>query len=304
MSRSILRRLQPALRASLTGTLLVALTVACADDPVGVGPVAPNGTIAGDDIVVADATLTACGIGFWKNHMDSETWGPTGYAPDASVGSAFDGAEPYQDHTLAEALGLMGGRGVDGAKAILMRAGVGALLNAAHPDVDYPMGALDVLVAVSSAFDTGNRRTILALAEELDLLNDGTCGPESGEPGDPDLPDLIVERIVFTSADATTLSRTTTIKNVGTAPVDVNGVSVQGFYSADTNLDQGDAAAGGRSASIVTRILEPGESMDVPGLFALPEPEHVYLLMIVDYGETITESDETNNIGVAELPAG
>jgi hypothetical protein len=300
MSRSMLRHSNRPRWTGLTGTLVVAALAACADAPAGVGPTAP---VFGDDIVTAETTMTSCGIGFWKNHVDSETWGPTGYSPDASVGTVFDEAEPHQNHTLSEALGLAGGPGVNGAKAILVRAAVGALLNAAHPDIDYGMSAGQVIEAVNAALDGRNRRTMLALAEELDLLNDGTCTTEPGGPGDPLLPDLIVERIVFTAADGGNHYWTATLKNVGTAPVDMDFVVVQAFYSADANLDLGvDAAAGGRVAAVNTWILEPGESMNVPWHSGTPGPEHNYLLVMVDYGDKIEESDETNNVGAALLP--
>jgi hypothetical protein len=52
-----------------------------------------------------------------------------------------------------------------------------------------------------------------------------------------------------------------------------------------------------------TRILDPGESVDVPSNCGIEvAPEHAYLLVVVDHADIIEESDEGNNIGVFALP--
>ena len=71
-----------------------------------------------------------CSHGFWKNHPDK--W--SGYSPNQKVKSVFPAAPAsIKDLTLLEGLKLGGG----GANA-LTRQAVAALLNAAHPQVDYP----------------------------------------------------------------------------------------------------------------------------------------------------------------------
>jgi hypothetical protein len=51
---------------------------------------------------------------------------------------------------------------------------VAALLNAAHPDVDYPMTEQEVIDAVNDALG-GSRSDMLELAAELDELNNLGC---------------------------------------------------------------------------------------------------------------------------------
>ncbi|MCC7178506.1 MAG: hypothetical protein IT177_08955 [Acidobacteria bacterium] len=116
-----------------------------------------------------------CTPGYWKNHTDS--WPPTGYSPAQTVGSVFAaGAFPsLAGETLLQALQGGGGPGTLGAATILIRAGVAALLNAAHPDMAYTRTAASVIADVNAALASGNRDTMLALASSLDRDNNLGC---------------------------------------------------------------------------------------------------------------------------------
>jgi len=103
---------------------------------------------------------------------------PTGFSPSQTVGSVFPSALAYPDlgtATLAEALDFPGGSGVEGAARILLRAAVAALLNAAHPDVEYPSIVADVIAAVDAALASGDRSAMLELATQLDNDNNLGC---------------------------------------------------------------------------------------------------------------------------------
>lgn len=112
-----------------------------------------------------------CTPGYWKNHLDS--WGPTGYTPGQSLTSVF-GANALSG-SLLDGLGFGGGPGVTGAKRILLRAAVAALLNAAHPGVAYTQSAASVIASVNAALASGSRDTMLALASSLDRDNNLGC---------------------------------------------------------------------------------------------------------------------------------
>ncbi len=117
-----------------------------------------------------------CTPGFWKNH--EAAWGPTGYSPGQTVGSVFTvpaDLSDLADDTLLEALDYGGGPKVKGAAQILLRAAVAALLNASHPDVDYPSSPSDVIADVNSALASLDRDTILDLATALDNDNNLGC---------------------------------------------------------------------------------------------------------------------------------
>jgi len=52
---------------------------------------------------------------------------------------------------------------------------VAALLNAAHPGVNYPRSVGQVISDVNAALLTGDRATMLTLAGQLDAENNGVC---------------------------------------------------------------------------------------------------------------------------------
>jgi hypothetical protein len=70
-----------------------------------------------------------CTPGFWKNHYTH--WGPTGYSPDDVFDTVFDCDLFGDDTTLGEAVH------VEWTHNVLAFHAVAALLNAAHPGVDF-----------------------------------------------------------------------------------------------------------------------------------------------------------------------
>jgi hypothetical protein len=81
-----------------------------------------------------------------------------------------------ESRTLLQALQAKGGPRLPGAARILLRSAVAALLNSATPEVGYPLTTAQIIAAVDAALDSGSRSTILALAAELDRLNNaGDC---------------------------------------------------------------------------------------------------------------------------------
>lgn len=119
---------------------------------------------------------TGCTPGYWKNHEDS--WAGTGYSPDQTTGSVFSGASAFPSlasQSLLQSLQGGGGSGTLGGARILLRAAVAALLNAAHPDMDYPRTTAEILADVNAALTSNNRNTMLALASALDSDNNLGC---------------------------------------------------------------------------------------------------------------------------------
>jgi hypothetical protein len=117
-----------------------------------------------------------CTPGYWKNHPNA--WSVTGYSQLQMVQSVFGAAAGYGSigtASLREALAFNGGRGAEGAARILLRAAVASLLNAAHPDVDFPWSGGDITADVNEALDSGDRDTMLGLASQLDWDNNLGC---------------------------------------------------------------------------------------------------------------------------------
>lgn len=119
-----------------------------------------------------------CSVAFWKRHC--RQW--VGYTPCTRVGEVFTVPGPLSNLngvTLHWALRATDRPGVQGAARTLLREGVAALLNAAHPDVAYPMSEAEVVANVNQALATLSRPAMLVAAAELAQLNALAC-PLSG----------------------------------------------------------------------------------------------------------------------------
>lgn len=145
--------------ASRTKTITLTLLILLVLVPfIGVEPVA--------------ACEEGCTPGYWKNHPDA--W--VGHSPDDHVGDVFD-VPSYlglADDTLLEALNYKGGKGLEGAARILLRAAVAALLNASHPDI-IGFDPAYLVGEVNGALDSGYRSTMLWWASFLDDNNNLGC---------------------------------------------------------------------------------------------------------------------------------
>jgi hypothetical protein len=137
--------------------------------------------------------------GFWKNHgpdapSGNDAWQFTAYYPpeDYALGLVFANAglvldESLLDMNLLEALpNLKGGKGLEGAGEILLRAAIASLLNASFheeagheigPDGVFPYTSAEIIAmvnaAIAEAVATEDRQPMLDLAYELDQFNNG-----------------------------------------------------------------------------------------------------------------------------------
>jgi PKD repeat protein len=139
----------------------------------------------------------ACTPGFWSNNGLRLALWPAGYAPADPVSGLFAQAGGYLgDATLLAALeGYMdsdaGRNTIAGASEILVRAAVAAVLNEASFGAAYPASDVQAIRDdVNAALTSGDRATILALAELLDWWNnsyelDGAMGLVLDAEGDP-----------------------------------------------------------------------------------------------------------------------
>jgi hypothetical protein len=122
--------------------------------------------------------LQGCTPGYWKNHEAS--WAATGYTRSQTIASVFGGASAANyaslgSQSLSAGLSFGGGSTLQGGAQILFRAAIAAVLNAAHPGVNYPLTAAQIIADVNTALATNNRATLIALATTLDNLNNAGC---------------------------------------------------------------------------------------------------------------------------------
>ncbi len=115
-----------------------------------------------------------CTPGYWKNHP--KAWAATGYTTSMTVEDVFDVPDAFNldSKTLLQALSFLGGPYKLGSARTLLRAATAAVLNAAHPDVDYPLSAADIISQVNTAL-LGTRAQMLALKDTLDMYNNLGC---------------------------------------------------------------------------------------------------------------------------------
>ena len=119
--------------------------------------------------------------GFWKNHTD--VW--QGYSPSQTLESVFDVPDSLglDNATLLDALNFGGGPGVLGAAKNLFRHAVAAILNAAHPEVEYAMTSNAIITGVNTALASNNASTISTLKDLLDTYNNAGGGIDAhGNP--------------------------------------------------------------------------------------------------------------------------
>ncbi|MBP8055060.1 MAG: hypothetical protein KA314_04430 [Chloroflexi bacterium] len=76
--------------------------------------------------------------------------------------------------TMLQALNFNGGAGQIAAARTLLRSAVAALLNAASPDVSYPLTEAEIIADVNTAL-ASDRNAMLTLATELDMYNNLGC---------------------------------------------------------------------------------------------------------------------------------
>lgn len=144
-----------------------------------------TGSGAIDDIVLCRLEEVpeggeGCTLGYWKNHSDA--WQPTGHTTATPVSSVFTVPAELTDlngdgdaDTLIDALNFGGGPGLAGAARNLLKQAAAALLSASHPDVSYGLTAAQVIAQVNDALASGDRPSMIAVAGDLDTLNNEGC---------------------------------------------------------------------------------------------------------------------------------
>ena len=116
---------------------------------------------------VASACEYGCTPGYWKNHP--EVWEGITFVPGFDYPEIDLNSDPGFDTPL-EMLSYHGGPGIDGAKRILLRAYIASFLNH-EMFAQFPFD----MAEVQTAYNSGDRQTMIDLAAELDSLNNGVC---------------------------------------------------------------------------------------------------------------------------------
>ncbi len=198
--------------------------------------------------------------GYWKKHLDD--W--VNYVPSDKTGDVFN--LPHQlsclNKSLLKALKFGGGSGVVRAAMLLMKQSVAAILNAAHPGINYPLTESEVINTVNEALNTLNRKTMLSLKNTLDDYNNlgGDLNDNSGtgiynitftisllnngtnEASGVEVSDVLSANLTFISANANIgfYNPEIGIWNIGSLPAGVTAIleitTETNITGADSNI--------------------------------------------------------------------
>jgi hypothetical protein len=137
----------------------------------------PNDITDSDTHSVTVRGVEGCTPGYWKVSQHFDSWVPTGYTTNQTLESVFDVPNVFglDNNTLLQALSFKGGSGNTAAARILLRSAVAALLNAAHPSINYPRTPASVIADVNAALASNNRPTMIRLKNQLDRDNNAGC---------------------------------------------------------------------------------------------------------------------------------
>jgi hypothetical protein len=117
-----------------------------------------------------------CTASFWN--AEPGAW-RGGIHPTQRLGDVFlNNRQQYQSlesATLRLALRFKEGMGLLGAAKALLREGTAALLNAAHPEIEFPLTRTQVLHRVGGALSTQDPAVLVAAAKELAAMNAAGC---------------------------------------------------------------------------------------------------------------------------------
>jgi len=127
---------------------------------VGCGSIVCDSATASVTVVPCEEGDEGLTPGYWKNHLGD--WPPTGYSPDDSFKAVFSVGP---DVTLLQALNTGGG-----GEAALGRHAVAALLNAAHPNINYEYSVGEVIAMVQDAYATGDYEGTKDILEDYNEL--------------------------------------------------------------------------------------------------------------------------------------
>lgn len=116
-----------------------------------------------------------CTIGYWGRPQHFDSW-PAPYTTNTTLAEAgFIGA-PNPNDTLLQAINdYQGGPTLNNKINLMLKQAAAALLNAAHPDVNYAFTVPQVLAAANSAIASGNQTVISDTQAAFDAANNNGC---------------------------------------------------------------------------------------------------------------------------------
>ena len=166
-------------RRKLTGAALgVSAVFTLASRPVWANQCTISGMHSGNLSQAPGVSCAGCTPGYWKQPQHLDAWGPTGFLPTNKFNTVFSVTQYVKSngspYTLLEVLQLLNGNGNGTPDPISTNLGfhaVAALLNAAHPNVNYGYTSGEIIALFQSHYLTDGA----ALKDSLAMLNERGC---------------------------------------------------------------------------------------------------------------------------------
>ena len=140
--------------------------------------------------VVNGSDFEGCTLGYWGATqgrtgavIHQADWNLTNYTTSTTLANAGFTCAPRPNDTMLTALRYKGGPKINDKKNLLIKQAVAALLDASHPDVNYPLNVGDILNLVNGTCG-GTLDEILAAQVLLNSLNNLGCPLGTRTSGD------------------------------------------------------------------------------------------------------------------------
>lgn len=161
-------------RRKLAGTALgVTAVFTLASRPVWANQCTISGMMSGNLSAPKGVACAGCTPGYWKVDQHLDSWGPTGFKTTDKFNTVF-GVTQYvksngTPYTLLEVMRLLEGNG-DPISTNLGFHAVAALLNAAHPNVNYGYTSGEIITLFKNSLNQA-----AALKDALQMMNERGC---------------------------------------------------------------------------------------------------------------------------------
>jgi hypothetical protein len=128
-----------------------------------------SGSVDAIEFTAERGEIGGCSPGFWSQRgLRASYWTATGYAPAEYYDDVFGNGPEISLYSALTARGNASGQA-------LLRHSVAALLNAAHPDINFPFSEAEVIALTQAAWADGRRNVINALKDTFDDANNLGC---------------------------------------------------------------------------------------------------------------------------------